>query len=374
MPEAAPSQSLILNVDDYLPGRYARTRLLQQAGYPVLEAGSGSETFEILDRNNPDLILLDVNLPDLSGFEICRQLRNNPQTAGTTILHISATSVLTQHQLNGFESGADGYLVEPVEPAVLIATVNAFLRARRAEEAVRKSNEELRWFAWRVGHDMSDPLRTITAYAELLKGRLEESQQPEIIKFLDFIAEGAANIRSFMGGLLEYSQASVIDGPPETVESEALLARVTANLNSSIQESGARITYGPVPMKMASGLEYVFQNLISNAIKYARPGVTPEIHIAARREKNGWLFSVGDNGRGIAPQFQERIFEVFNRLHGKEIPGNGLGLALARRIVEGLGGRIWVESQTGAGSSFQFLVPDFVTRSRSTSAPDSERY
>ena len=187
MMEVNPTESLILNVDDYVPGRYARTKLLKQAGYRVLEAGSGREVFELLEQKKPDLILLDVNLPDINGFEICRQLRSNPRTAATVILHISASSILTQHQVTGFESGADGYLVEPVEPAVLLATLNAFLRARKAEEALRKSNEELRWFAYRVGHDMNEPLRTITAYAQMLKLRLGDDRQPEVTRFLDFI-------------------------------------------------------------------------------------------------------------------------------------------------------------------------------------------
>src|ERR1700722_6741538 len=159
MIEVNPSESLILNVDDYVPGRYARTKLLKQAGYPVIEAGSGGETMEMVQQNRPALILLDVNLPDMTGFEVCKRLRGNPQTAATTILHISASSILTQHQVSGLESGADGYLVEPVEPAVLLATVHAFLRARRAEEEMRKSNEELRWLAYRVGHALNEPLR-----------------------------------------------------------------------------------------------------------------------------------------------------------------------------------------------------------------------
>jgi signal transduction histidine kinase len=358
MMEVNPAESLILNVDDYVPGRYARTKLLKHAGYQVVEAGSGREVYEVLQQKKPDLILLDVNLPDVNGFEICRQLRNNPQTAGTVILHISASSILTQHQVTGFESGADGYLVEPIEPAVLLATLNAFLRARKAEEALRKSNEELRWFAYRVGHDMNEPLRTITAYAQMLKLRLGADQQPEVTRFLDFIAEGAIKIRVFMDGLLQYSQAAASDSEQGPVECEALLARVLANLDSSIQTSGARITHDPLPTVAANEqLEYVFQNLISNAIKYARPGVTPEIDISARREDSHWLFSVQDNGVGIEPKFQERIFEVFHRLHGSNFPGNGIGLALARRIVDGLGGKIWVESQPGAGSSFYFLLP-----------------
>jgi two-component system, sensor histidine kinase and response regulator len=358
MIEVNPADSLILNVDDYVPGRYARTKLLQQAGYRVIEAGTGRETLGLVEEHKPALILLDVNLPDMSGFDVCRRLRNNPQTETVTIIHISASSVLTQHQVSGLDSGADGYLVEPVEPAVLLATVNAYLRARRAEEEMRKSNEELRWFAYRVGHDLNEPLRTITAHTQMLRLRLGEDRRPDISMSLDFIVEGAAKMRLFIEGLLHYSQATSGANKAGLIECESLLERVVANLDSSIRDSGARITHDSLPLVTATEqLEYVFQNLISNAIKYRKPDVAPEIHIAARADGNAWVFSVQDNGIGIEPEYRERIFEMFHRLHGSDIPGNGIGLALVRKIAAAHGGRIWVESEEGSGSTFYLWLP-----------------
>src|SRR5262249_54891072 len=154
--------SRILNVDDYIPGRYARTKILQQAGFSVIEAGTGSETFQAVADHRPSLILLDVNLPDMTGFEICRKLRDNPDTGAAPIIHISASSVQNVHMVNGLEAGADAYLVEPVDSTVLVATVRAFLRARRAESELRKTNEELEWFTHRAAHDLNEPLRAIT--------------------------------------------------------------------------------------------------------------------------------------------------------------------------------------------------------------------
>jgi signal transduction histidine kinase len=363
MIEVNPSDCVILNVDDYVPGRYARTRLLQQAGYRVVEASTGKETMALVEKHKPALILLDVNLPDGSGFDVCKQLRANPLSATTTILHISASSILAKHQVSGLESGADGYLVEPVEPAVFLATVYAFLRARSAEVEMRRSNEELRWFAYRVGHDLNEPLRTITTYAQLLRYRLtssqdQEKQDQETLQLLDFIADGAIKARSFMDGLLQYSQASVGENRVGPIQSERLLANVVKTLDSAIKESGTSITHDPMPEIIASDqLEYVFQNLISNAIKYRRPGVPPAIHVGANSEGASWLFSVRDNGIGIEPQYASQVFEIFRRLHGHEIPGSGIGLALARRIVEAHGGRIWVESQEGCGSTFYVKLP-----------------
>jgi signal transduction histidine kinase len=358
MTDGKPSDSLILNVDDYIPGRYARTKLLRQAGYQVLEAGSGRETLEVAQKHRPVLVLLDVNLPDMTGFQVCRALRQNPQTSAVTILHISASSVMTHHQVDGLDAGADGYLVEPVEPAILLATVNAFLRARRAEEAMRKLNEELRWFAYRVGHDLNEPLRTIASYVQLLELRLGSVEDTDVAKSLQFISDGATKMRFFIDGLLRYSEAGEGDHAMAPLAVETLLARVVEALDSAIRESGAEITADPLPVVVASEqLEYVFQNLISNAIKYRRQGVTPRIHVSARSDGGAWVFGVADNGIGIEPEFRTRIFAIFNRLHGHDIPGSGIGLALARRIVEAHGGKIWVESQEGCGSTFYVKLP-----------------
>lgn len=361
MIEVTPSDCLILNVDDYVPGRYARTRLLQQAGYRVVESGTGQETLAAIGLYEPDLILLDVNLPDMSGMEVCRQIRDDPQTATVTIVHISASSVLVQHQVSGLDSGADGYLIEPIEPAVLLATVRAFLRARRAEEGMRRSNEELRWFAQRVGHDLNEPLRTLTAYSQLLQR--QTYHDPESTAALAFIVEGATKMRLFVDGLLQYSLASTDKPNMQEVDTGQMIHRVMDSLDTIIHESGASITSDELPVIVGSPqLEQVFQNLISNAIKYHKPGVAPEINISARQEDGAWVFSVTDNGIGIAPEDRERIFQIFRRLHGHEIPGNGIGLALVRKIVDAHGGEIWVESEEGRGSVFSIRLPRPVPR------------
>jgi signal transduction histidine kinase len=358
MSEANSQNLLILNVDDYLPGRYARTRVLVQTGFPVLEAATGQEAIEMAERHKPALVLLDVNLPDIHGFEVCRRLRANPETASSTIVHISASSTLSQHQVHGLDVGADGYIVEPVEPAVLVATINAFVRARQAEERSRRSSEELRWFSYRVGHDLNEPLRTIAMYAQLLKNRLGDRATPEINGFLDFMSDATVRMRALMDGLLHYSEMTASENEPSAVNCEELIAQIVANLDGVIQQTGARITHDKLPVVTAnSQLEHVFQNLLSNAIKYARPGSIPEVHISAVHEPGGWRFSVRDNGMGIDPQYTEGVFEMFKRLHGRDIPGTGIGLALSRKIIESLGGRIWVDSSPGAGSTFYFTIP-----------------
>ena len=348
----------ILNVDDYVPGRYARTKILRQLGFPILEAGTGEEALEMIVRHRPTLVILDVNLPDMSGFDVCRRIRGNPDTASTTIVHMSASSIQSQHQVLGLDAGADGYIVEPVEPEVLVATLNAFLRARRAEEALRKTTEELRWFSYRVGHDLNEPLRTITVYAQMLKRVEAGSGDAERARCLNFIEDAAARMRSFMDGLLDYSQATAGKSESSPIDCDSLLARVIANMDGAIRESGAQIVRDELPVVLADArIEYVFQNLLSNAIKYRREGTRPEIFISAKRDGDFWVFSIRDDGIGIASEHLDGVFEVFKRLHGHEIAGNGIGLALCRKVVEAQGGVIWVESENGVGSTFYFSLP-----------------
>jgi signal transduction histidine kinase len=343
----------ILNADDYAPGRYARTKVLRQAGFDVIEAENGNQTLELVSERGPAVVLLDVNLPDMSGIEVCRRIRKNPKTAATTIVHISATYTQSQHMVHGLENGADSYLVEPVDPPVLIATVRAFLRARRAEEALRRSNEELERFAYMVAHELNEPLRTLITHAQVLERDLGEQHDS-----LHFMVRGAHTMRSLVDGLLRYSQAIQGGSDIRRLDTDAVLAEVVFSLETMIQAKGGRITHGPLPVIVADArIQHVLQNLIGNAIKYSRPGVAPEIHVAASQQHDSWLFSVRDNGIGIEPRYQDGVFRIFRRLHGRDVPGHGLGLALCQKIVEANEGRMWVESKPGFGSTFYFTLP-----------------
>lgn len=353
------STTWVLNVDDYPPGLYARTKVLRQAGFDVLEATNGSQTLKLVDERKPAVVLLDVNLPDMHGFEVCRRIRMNPALAATTILHISASSVQEHQQVNGLNTGADGYLIEPIDPSVLVATIKAFLRVRQAESALRRSNEELERFAYRVTHELNEPLRTITMHSQLLEDRLAGKLDPEVLQSFGFVQEGARRMRAFIDDLLRYSQATHAGSDVRPLDMEAVLGEAVSSLDAAIQESGAKITHDSLPVLVADArIGSVLQNLISNAIKYSRQDVTPEIHVAAKLEDGAWQFSVSDNGIGIEPRYWQSIFQVFQRLHGRDIPGTGVGLALAQKIVQTNAGRIWVESQPGAGSTFYFTIPN----------------
>jgi two-component system, sensor histidine kinase and response regulator len=360
----------ILNVDDYQPSLYARTKVLRQAGFAVLEACDGANALRMLSENRPSVVLLDVNLPDMTGFEVCKRIRANPIIAGTTVVHISASSSLTQHKVYGLDSGADSYMVEPVEPEVLIATVKAFLRARQAEEALRRSNEDLQRFSYTVAHEMSEPLRTIAMHAQLLERRIGSELTGDNAESFQYLVQSSRRMRAFIDDLLRYAQATHETASNVTeVDTDVLLTQVLLNLDAVIRSKGVKITHDPMPKILADArIEHVLQNLVSNAIKYGRPGVAPEVHISAREQDGAWLFSVRDNGIGIEPQYKNQIFRVFSRLHGQDVSGHGIGLALAQKVVETNGGRIWVESEPGVGSTFYFVIPQEQAERKSSQA------
>jgi len=229
-----------------------------------------------------------------------------------------------------------------------------------ANAALERANADLQQFADSASHDLQEPLRMVAAYSQLLQQRFGGQLGPIGDKYLGYTVEGAVRMESLLGALRTYTQLSMSEQQPsEDVDAGAALEKTLANLEVAIHESGASVTRTALPhIRMyAFQLEQLFQNLIANAIRY-RGSEAPRISIAAERRGEEWLFSVQDNGIGIEPQFQEQIFGIFKRLHSQnEYPGTGMGLAICQRIVERTGGRIWVESQPGKGSTFYFTVP-----------------
>ncbi len=231
------------------------------------------------------------------------------------------------------------------------------LLVRQAEELAR-SNAELEQFAYIASHDLQEPLRTVSSYVQLLGRRYGEQLDAEAQEYITFAVDGIARMQDLIRDLLEYSRVDRLGQTPEPTDSEFVVGLVLDNLQMTIEEAGATVTHDPLPTVMADStqLGQVFQNLISNALKF-RGKEPPRVHISAKTTATEWLFSVCDNGIGIEPQFQEKIFDVFGRLHTRdEYPGTGIGLALCTKIVERHGGRIWVDSQPGQGSTFWFSI------------------
>jgi two-component system CheB/CheR fusion protein len=241
---------------------------------------------------------------------------------------------------------------------ILLAIEDATDR-KQAEEALKTTNDELQHFAYALTHDLQEPLRMVVNFTELLGREYAGKLGKEADQFISYSVEGALRIEALLKGLLAYWEVSERErGDFVLTDCGAVLAKALLNLQTAIAQSGATVTSDPLPTVIAEEvmLMQLLQNLISNSIKY-RSAETPKIHLWAEKVDEGWLFAVRDNGMGIDPQDTERVFGMFKRLHGSNIPGSGIGLAVCKKVVERQGGRIWVESEAGKGSTFKFTLP-----------------
>jgi PAS domain S-box-containing protein len=228
----------------------------------------------------------------------------------------------------------------------------------RSNEALRQSNDDLNQFAYAASHDLQEPLRMVALYSQLLQRKYFGKLDANADQYISYVVGGARRMEMLLKDLLTYSQTgSSAEGPAETVDFTDVIRKVLLNLQASVEQSGALITWDAIPAVHAHEIRLVqlLQNLVGNAIKY-RGEEAPRIHISAEWQETEWVLSVQDNGIGIAPEYAQQIFKIFKRLHGQDYPGTGIGLAICQRIVETYGGRIWVESN-GKGSCFHFTLP-----------------
>jgi len=231
---------------------------------------------------------------------------------------------------------------------------------REAHEELKRSNAELEQFAYVASHDLQEPLRMVSSYTQLLMRRYGDKFDGDAKDFTAFIVDGATRMKQLIEDLLAYSRVGTRDRNFKPVEAESSLKRALTNLRAAIQDSGATVTQDKLPTIHCDEVQLaqLFQNLIGNALKFRKPDVAPAVHVGAAEQGAEWEFMVRDNGIGIEPQYFERIFMVFQRLHDKgEYPGTGIGLAIVKKVVERHGGRIWVQSQPGAGTTFHFTMP-----------------
>jgi PAS domain S-box-containing protein len=258
--------------------------------------------------------------------------------------------------------------LESAEGILVTAAIRNITERRKAEEhlgktlgELKRSNDELQQFAYVSSHDLQEPLRMVSSYTQLLAKRYQGRLDSDADEFIGFAVDGCNRMQGLIQDLLAYSRAGTNGKKLREVSSENALQKALANLRITIEQSGANVTHDSLPALTTdeTQLTLVFQNLVGNAIKY-RGAEAPRVHVSASRNgDNEWTFSVRDNGLGIDPQYFERIFILFQRLHGRdEFEGTGIGLAICKKILERLGGRIWVESQPEKGSTFYFALPE----------------
>lgn len=325
-----------------------------------------------LRENPPDLVLVDYNLPQWQGMEALEVLRRQ----GSDIPLILVSGALgDMTAVECIKRGVTDYVLkdglarlpEAIRRALRERSIVLLRRqaerdlAVKAEELAR-SNADLERFAYIASHDLQEPLRMVAAYTQLIAERYRGQLDDKADKYIAYACEGAVRMQTLIQDLLAYSRVGRLGAKLVPVSCEAAMDEVLIILGPAIRESGSIVTYSPLPTVLAeaSQMTQIFQNFIANAIKF-HGELPPIISVGAERAGDDWLFSVSDNGIGIPPESVETIFIVFQRLHTRtEYPGNGIGLAICKKVIERNGGKIWVESPPGEGSTFKFTLPVYV--------------
>jgi two-component system sensor histidine kinase/response regulator len=381
----------ILMVDDEPNNLLALEAVLESLGHDLVRADSGMEALRCLMKEDFAVILLDVRMPEMDGFETATLIRSREKSRYSPILFLTALGKTEAEMFHGYEVGAMDYLLKPFVPDILrykvkvlielqqkafeiaqlnvkMNEINASLESRVSERTaaleerssdLAKSNQELAQFAAVASHDLQEPLRTMSTYLQMLGKNNEGHFNLEDKESMGIVLDSAKRMRQLIHDLLAFSQISQGGRKLDQVDCGALVESTLGLLKEIIEEKGAVISVASLPTleAEASLLRQVFQNLIENALKF-HVGSAPAIKLTAEERGDRWVFGIEDNGIGINPEHFDRIFKLFQRLHTRdEYPGTGLGLSLCKKIVERHGGEIWLDSKQGKGSTFYFSIP-----------------
>ena len=382
------ADSTVLVVDDRPENLVAVEAVLEPLGCNVVSVGSGQEALRHLLSNDAEVsvILLDVQMPELDGFETAAQIKDRERTRDIPIIFMTAINRDQRHRQIGYDAGAVDYLFKPVEADVLRAKVTVFLeldrnrrllkeQARllrceleeraRAEAALatkaaelERSNEDLEAFCSIVSHDLQEPLRVVRGYVEVLQsGAPAETEQ-----VLARMAGSVERMSMLIRDVLTFARVGSEESEPEEVALDSVVEQALENLGAALGESEADLTIGSLPTVIGHRHQLVqlFQNLLGNAVKFRRPDQPCVVRVEAEAEATGWVIAVEDNGVGIPPGEELRIFDMFRRATADR-SGSGVGLALCKRVVERHGGHIWAESAEGGGARVKVLLPVHVT-------------
>jgi signal transduction histidine kinase len=409
----------ILLVDDEPNNLRVLTAMLGEKNYETRGVLNGSMALKASKLMPPDLILLDIMMPQMDGYEVCRQLKADPLTCEIPVIFVSAKDQAID-KVKAFGVGGVDYITKPFQFEEVLARIETHLKLRQlqqqlqhqntqlqtevadrqnAEQALKekngllqheiycrqkieavlqKTNEELAaanaeldQFACLASHDLRAPLTSIFSYVQLFLMRYKEKVDPDGLKYLQNALKACQRMQLLIDDLLTYSRTGKMKNDFEPVDCNAVIEQACENLEKVISETKTVFTYSQLPTVKGddSLLIQLFQNLIANAIQYCQEE-TPYISIMVTLKDSQYLFAIKDNGIGIETQYYEQIFQVFQRLHTQaEYPGTGIGLAICRKIVELHGGQIWVESELGNGSTFYFTLEPSLEEQKPAEVP-----
>lgn len=411
----------ILVVDDRLENAALLFSILSDRGYEVRQVINGKQALNAAFYDPPDIILLDIMMPDMDGYEVCQQLKKSDLTAQIPIIFLSALDNDID-KVKAFDIGGVDYITKPFKVKEVLARVEHQLIIQRQREIIAdqnlqlqqknehlqelngklaESNQELEQFAYIVSHDLQSPLQTTMGFARLLGQKYEGTLDEKANHYIDRIIEGSHRMNRLIRDLLNYSRIQTRVSSFEPIDLNLILEEVLDSLEWAIKNTGAEISCDrPLPKVMGdeTQLKQLFQNLLANAIKFQQQNIRPKVKIlvnqcsdsgeetidlthncccnassqsreipglaqvmersAENQQPSKWSIGIQDNGVGIPEEEFERIFLIFRRLYTeKEYPGTGIGLTVCQKIVKRHGGNVWVKSELGVGTTFYFTLP-----------------
>jgi two-component system, sensor histidine kinase and response regulator len=363
----------ILAVDDRTENLAALETVLKDLDVILIKATSGNDALKETLHHDFALALLDIQMPDMDGYELAEILREEERTAHLPFIFISAVYTDNLNVFKGYEKGAFSFITKPFQPEILINKVKFFVEKHQQEIALREANEslkhknaeleminsELEAFTYSVSHDLRSPLRTINGYAQILQEDYGEKLDGDGQRMIDLIKSGSTKMNSLIDSLLTLSRLGKKEIVKSKINMNLLVKDVMVELKAEMQNKNTRITISELPP--AEGdiqlIRQVWINLLSNAIKYSSKKEDPEIVIDGTQENGSVLYSIKDNGVGFDMKYQDQLFGVFKRLHAStQFEGVGIGLAIVKRIVTRHGGRVSASGEIDKGATFTFSL------------------
>lgn len=350
---------ILLLVDDHPENLLALEAALEPLGCRTIRANSGEEALRTVLAEDVTVIVLDVQMPGLDGFETALAIKDRERSRDIPIIFLTALSREPEHRLRGYATGAVDYLFKPVEPELLRAKVDVFVELAVKRTELVRSNADLEQFAYTASHDLQEPLRNLAGYLELLEDHLQPALDDRARQWFARAGASAVRMEALIADLLLFARAGAGTYQPTAVDLDASLAAALTDLDRIVTESGASIHTAPLGKAMGrdDDVRRVLQNLLANAIRY-RGDTVPEIAVDVDRRSHEVEVTVCDNGGGVPASDLERVFGLFERAGADPCPGTGLGLAVCRRLVERAGGSIWMTLNTGGrGVTVHVVLP-----------------
>ena len=353
------NQPEILLVEDTPEHIEAVVTVLHENNFRIRIAKKWSTALELLNQHHPDLILLDIFMPEMDGFELCRTIKCNPDFSSIPIIFLTASDDEDSIR-KGFELGAQDYVVKPFNTSELLARVNTHIILKRQTESLKEANRELDSFCYTVSHNLKAPLLSINKLIEYLIADYRNKLDSEGQELVSIIQEKSVEVIAVIDHLLEFSRMCELPMQNEAIRLEQLFLDVYNELIQLQDHRQVRLILGQLPDVTGDPvmIRMLVSNIISNALKYTRNRETAAIEVSFSESENEYSFAVRDNGVGFDMRYSARLFGVFQRLHSqKEFEGSGVGLAICQKILKRHNGQAWITGEVDKGATFYFTFP-----------------